>query len=156
MKIKRDEKDYEESNYRKKYREDPKKDFRCGYCKNMVPAESIGTAHRNHCPTCGYSRHIDNRTGHVNSTCKSLMAPVGLMWKSEGEISLVHLCLGCETIDYNRIAGDDNPEMILGIYQASANIEDKLVGLLSAQRITLILPEEEYMVRVRLFGQGDY
>lgn len=53
------------------------------------------------------------------------MEPVGLTFKAEGidkygkkrqgEIMLIFKCLMCGKVSNNRIAGDDNPEMILAI-----------------------------------------
>lgn len=138
---------------RKTHKDVIEDDFRCNYCKVMVSARAPGTAHRNHCPTCGYSRHVDERKGFRNSECQSLMEPVGLSWKGGGELALVHHCLGCDAIDYNRIAGDDNPIMLLGVYEQSRILEPRTVRLLAIEGISLIGPEEEYTIRSQLFGK---
>ncbi|MHA1687082.1 MAG: RNHCP domain-containing protein [Candidatus Heimdallarchaeaceae archaeon] len=139
--------------HREKQKDIEETDFRCGYCKLIVPAEAYGTAHRNHCPTCGYSKHVDERKGFRNSDCQSLMEPIGLSWKRSEEISLVHLCLGCNTIDKNRIAGDDNPLMLLEVYEKSKTLDPTIINLLATEGIELIKPEEEYKVKIRLFGK---
>lgn len=139
--------------YMKKRKDIEENDFRCGYCKLIVPAKAQGTVHRNHCPNCGYSKHVDERKGFRTSNCYSLMAPIGLSWKSGEEISLVHLCLRCDVIDKNRIAGDDNVLMIFEVYEKSKIIDPRINELLLVEGIELIKPEEEYKVRIQLFGK---
>ena len=36
--------------------------FRCKHCGLDVPMDAPGTAHRNHCPNCLWSRHLDDDT----------------------------------------------------------------------------------------------
>jgi hypothetical protein len=33
--------------------------FRCGHCGVEVSLDAPGTSHRNHCPSCLWSRHLD-------------------------------------------------------------------------------------------------
>ena len=33
--------------------------------------------------------------------------------RNDGEWALVHRCTGCSTVNVNRIAGDDNPLMLM-------------------------------------------
>jgi hypothetical protein len=87
--------------------------FRCGHCKLDVPEEAAGTAHRNHCPNCLWSRHLDDSPGDRASECGSLMEPIGITVRGGGEWVLVHRCTGCDEIHLNRTAGDDNPLMLL-------------------------------------------
>jgi DNA-directed RNA polymerase subunit RPC12/RpoP len=132
------------------------KDFRCGYCKNMVPADSPSTAHRNHCTYCGYSKHVDYIKGKRDSNCRSLMKPVALAWKGGGEITLVHLCLGCNDLNYNRISAEDNTEMILGVYETSKSLDSEIIKIINDKEIKLITPDEEEEVIKALFGKVPY
>lgn len=50
--------------------------FRCGHCRADVPTRAVGTEHRNHCPSCLWSRHVDHTPGDRASTCGSLMQPI--------------------------------------------------------------------------------
>jgi hypothetical protein len=69
----------------------------------------FGGHHRNHCPYCLFSLHVDGRTpGDRASDCGSRMAPVGVFARPNGEQVLVHRCLGCGFERHNRIAGDDD------------------------------------------------
>lgn len=83
--------------------------FRCRRCKTMVGTPISGGRHRNHCPLCLYSRHVDrSRPGDRLSDCRSMMQPVGLFTRGDGEQVLVHECRGCGVVRHNRVAADDN------------------------------------------------
>ena len=88
--------------------------FRCGNCRLDVSMHAPGTAHRNHCPTCLWSRHVDDDTpGDRASDCCSLMEPIGITVRGGGEWVLVHRCTGCDEVHLNRTAADDNPLPLL-------------------------------------------
>jgi hypothetical protein len=87
--------------------------FRCGNCRLDVSLDAVGTAHRNHCPNCLWSRHVDDSPGDRAAECGSLMEPIAISVRSGGEWVLVHRCRGCDEIHLNRSAGDDNPLMLM-------------------------------------------
>ncbi|QIS22827.1 RNHCP domain-containing protein [Nocardia terpenica] len=90
--------------------------FRCVGCRRGVPTHAPGTAHRNHCPTCLTSKHIDRRTpGDRAEPCGGRMIAVSLTTRDNGEWSLVHQCLACGVLKVNRIAGDDNALALMRI-----------------------------------------
>lgn len=90
--------------------------FRCGHCRSDVPTDAPGTAHRNHCPNCLWSRHLDDgRPGDRAADCGSLMEPIAITVRGDGEWVLVHRCGGCDEIHLNRSAGDDNPLLLLRV-----------------------------------------
>ncbi len=63
---------------------------------------------------CLYSRHVDgNRPGDRRGDCGSLMAPVGVVQRRNGEQLILHRCLGCQRERPNRVAADDNPVALL-------------------------------------------
>ncbi|GCE22589.1 hypothetical protein KDK_63890 [Dictyobacter kobayashii] len=43
------------------------------------------------------------------------MAPIGYFQRPNGEYVLVHRCLGCDFERFNRIAGDDNFDLVLNL-----------------------------------------
>jgi hypothetical protein len=100
--------------------------FKCGHCRQFIGAPIAGGRQRNHCPNCLYSRHVDDTMpGDRKSTCGSLMKPIGLMTRRNGEEVLIHECLGCGKQDPNRIAADDNPVLLESIpVVAGIGIED--------------------------------
>lgn len=84
--------------------------FRCRHCRAMVGPTLGGGRHRNHCPFCLHSRHVDDaRPGDRASECRATMAPVGVFVRPSGEQVLVHRCLGCGVERWNRVAADDHP-----------------------------------------------
>lgn len=89
--------------------------FVCLQCGFGVSSGEIGTRHRNHCPRCLYSLHVDLRIGDRLSECKGLMEPIGIWVQADGEWSVLHRCTRCGLIRANRIAGDDNEAVLLGL-----------------------------------------
>ena len=97
------------------YRADTQ-EFRCRRCKAMVGPPLWGGSHRNHCPFCLYSRHVDGRApGDRSASCGALMEPLGAFMRGKGEHVIVHRCLGCGFQRHNRIAGDDDYELVLAL-----------------------------------------
>jgi len=86
--------------------------FICKHCKKEVLYKAPGTRHRNHCPFCLHSFHVDKQVGDRRSACWGLMVPVGKIYKKDGEEVLVHECVKCGFIRKNRIAGDDSWELV--------------------------------------------
>lgn len=73
-----------------------------------------GGRHRNHCPFCLYSRHVDGRVpGDRTSECGGSMKPVAAFTRRNGEHAIVHRCVECGFERYNRIAADDDFVLVL-------------------------------------------
>jgi hypothetical protein len=88
--------------------------FRCRHCGLDVSIHAVGTAYRNHCPNCLWSRHLDDDSpGDRAADCGSLMEPIAISVRGDGEWVLVHRCTGCDVLHLNRSAGDDNPLLLL-------------------------------------------
>ena len=49
------------------------------------------------------------------------MKPIGLKFKYDGELMIVHKCLSCGKISNNRVAGDDFTDAILGLILQETN-----------------------------------
>jgi hypothetical protein len=74
----------------------------------------FGGRHRNHCPLCLTSRHVDRRRpGDRASPCRALMPAIGVTYRCDGEQMVVHRCNGCGIERQNRVAADDNPIALL-------------------------------------------
>ncbi|MFE9010669.1 RNHCP domain-containing protein [Streptomyces cyaneofuscatus] len=83
--------------------------FRCVGCRLDVSLVAPGTAHRNHCPSCLVSLHVDRRVpGDRAAGCGGRMTALSLSVRADGEWMLIHLCLTCDELSANRIAGDDH------------------------------------------------
>lgn len=92
----------------------PQKSFRCVHCHRDVDTSAVGTQHRNHCPYCLWSRHVDDaRPGDRGAECQASMEPIAISVRKDGEWVLIHRCNGCGVLDSNRTAGDDSPLLLL-------------------------------------------
>jgi hypothetical protein len=113
----RDERQFDECQPRpavKRLRPEHTQEFRCRHCRTFVGPVPSGGKHRNHCPVCLHSRHVDlSRPGDRLSPCGGTMAPIGVFSRSDGEYALVHRCLACGIERHNRIAADDDFELVL-------------------------------------------
>jgi hypothetical protein len=87
--------------------------FRCVNCRLDVPTDAPGTQHRNHCPACLWSRHVDERPGDRAADCGSGMEPIAIAVRGSGEWLVIHRCTGCGELKSNRSAGDDSPLLLL-------------------------------------------
>lgn len=132
--------------------------FRCSHCKQFVVINDLmGTANRNHCNYCLWSKHVDVSKGDRRATCHGGMAPIGLTFKHEGfnrtgEIMLIHLCSVCQKISINRIARDDFENNILDVFKQSLKLDKKTTSRLDRQGIHLLSKVDGKMVTIQLFG----
>jgi len=89
--------------------------FVCKNCRLMVPGAAPGTQHRNHCPGCLYSLHVDMDPGDRLSACHGLMEPIAVWVRKGAEWAIVHRCRKCGALRTNRIAGDDNELLLMSL-----------------------------------------
>ena len=90
--------------------------FRCRHCRLDVSTRAPGTRHRNHCPSCLWSRHVDDDVpGDRDADCAGSMEPIAVCVRENGEWALIHRCGGCSTVRVNSIASDDNPLLLMRI-----------------------------------------
>jgi hypothetical protein len=137
--------------------------FKCCRCKAWVESdpEVCGVKHRNHCPYCLISRHVDElKTGDRRSDCRAAMRPIGLTLKrshnkyavDDGELMLIHQCLGCGKLSINRIAADDNAERLLVVFDRSGELDAPLLEQIGDQGIRLLGMDDLNIVLSRLYG----
>ena len=94
----------------------PDQSFTCGHCERFVGVLPSGGHHRNHCPYCLYSRHVDAiKSGDRLSGCGGLMAPIGAFQRQNGEHVIVHHCERCGFERFNRIQADDDFDLVLSL-----------------------------------------
>ena len=89
--------------------------FICRHCRKPVSPECAGTQHRNHCPQCLSSLHLDNRPGDRASRCGGVMEPIGVWVRKGGEWAIIHRCRVCGVLSSNRIAADDNAMLLMSL-----------------------------------------
>ncbi len=96
--------------------------FKCVHCRAFIGPTVSGGKHRNHCPLCLYSRHVDGgRPGDRASDCGAKMAPVARFTRPNGEPMILHRCLGCGFERNNRLAADDNMYLFEELPEAVSN-----------------------------------
>lgn len=89
--------------------------FTCKVCGRTVVWQGAGSDHRNHCPNCLSSLHVDNEPGDRGSDCGGYMDPVAVWVKKNGEWAVIHRCRVCGKFTSNRVAADDNPMKLMSI-----------------------------------------
>lgn len=89
--------------------------FICKVCGREVIPENAGSDHRNHCPNCLSSLHLDVEPGDRESGCGGIMEPIAVWVRNGGEWAIIHRCKRCKTLSSNRIAADDNPMKLMSI-----------------------------------------
>lgn len=89
--------------------------FVCKVCGTLVVPDGAGSRHRNHCPKCLSSVHVDDKPGDRASLCNGIMEPVSVWVRQGGEWAIIHRCRLCGTFSSNRVAADDNPLLLMSI-----------------------------------------
>ena len=89
--------------------------FICKNCGRTVVETGAGTNHRNHCPYCLASQHLDNKPGDRQADCGGLMEAVAVWIRKNGEWAIIHRCKICGELHSNRIAADDNPLKLMSL-----------------------------------------
>jgi len=137
--------------------------FQCIHCNKQIPIHPyMGTSHRNHCPFCLWSKHVDEqKAGDRLSQCQEEMEPIGLTFKHEridkygkqkqGELIIVHICTKCGKININRIAGDDDEKIILSLLNQT-DVSKEALASLKALKIDILGKQENSQVQKQLFG----
>ena len=89
--------------------------FICKVCGRPVVSAGAGSEHRNHCPNCLCSLHVDETPGDRASDCGGIMEPIGVWVRKGGEWAIIHRCRRCGKLCSNRSAADDNPMKLMSI-----------------------------------------
>lgn len=71
---------------------------------------------RNHCSQCLCSIHVDLEVpGDRASDCFGVMTPSAISYNSKKGYMIVHKCIKCAKIIKNKLAPDDNMELVAKI-----------------------------------------
>lgn len=84
--------------------------FICENCGNEV--NKLNYTARDHCPFCLYSKHLDINPGDRLNECKGLMQPISIE-KYKDTYKIIYKCLKCNKYHKNKIALDDNMDLII-------------------------------------------
>ena len=69
--------------------------FTCKVCGRLCTPENAGSGHRNHCPNCLSSLHVDIEPGDRASDCGGIMEPIAVWVRKGGEWAIIHRCMRC-------------------------------------------------------------
>ena len=98
------------------YKDHPCSDtFECKHCGRTVVPQGAGSDHRNHCPYCLFSQHLDITPGDREADCGGVMEPIAVWVRKNGEWAIIHRCKVCGALSSNRIAADDNPMKLMSL-----------------------------------------
>ena len=89
--------------------------FKCKHCDRLVVSAGAGSDHRNHCPYCLTSMHLDDEPGDREADCGGAMEAIGVWVRKGGEWAIIHRCRICGHLSSNRCAADDNPVMLMSV-----------------------------------------
>lgn len=87
--------------------------FVCEHCGNEV--KPLGYSCRNHCPKCLYSKHVDKEPGDRAEECRGMLKPIGMENNPKKGYVIIYKCEKCGAIRKNKMAEDDNFELLLDI-----------------------------------------
>ena len=65
--------------------------FTCAVCGRTVTSAGAGSLHRNHCPYCLSSVHLDDQPGDRAAECGGIMEIVGVWVRKSGEGAIIPL-----------------------------------------------------------------
>ncbi len=139
--------------------------FSCGHCGFKVSTSNFGDPHhRNHCPNCLWSRHLDIETGDRRALCQGLMEPLALMLKNEGydkfgkkktgELMIVHRCQKCGKLNFNRLYIDDNEEAVIQVLKKSVHLNPEIKKELNQAHIEILDLKDYNLVAEALWGKS--
>ena len=88
-------------------------EFICENCGNKV--EKLGYTSRDHCNKCLYSKHVDKNPGDRAEECHGILEPIDIEINSKKGYVIIYKCKKCGAIRKNKMANDDNMEVVYSI-----------------------------------------
>ena len=85
--------------------------FICENCGRQV--KPLGYSCRNDCPYCLHCKHVDINPGDRQEQCHGILEPIGLELNSKKGYIIIFRCKKCGKIRKNKIAKDDNMDLII-------------------------------------------
>ncbi len=89
--------------------------FICKVCGRLVVSQGAGSGHRNHCPNCLTSLHVDIQPGDRESDCGGYMDSIAVWVRNNGEWAIIHRCRRCGALSSNCVAADDNSVKLMSL-----------------------------------------
>ena len=63
--------------------------FNCRVCSRLVTPGGAGCEHRNHCPNCLSSLHVDVEPGDREADCGGIMDAIAVWVRKDGEWAII-------------------------------------------------------------------
>lgn len=79
--------------------------------------KNFGYSCRNHCTYCLYSKHVDKNPGDREEECHGMLEPIDIEINAKKGYVIVFKCKRCGAIRRNKVAEDDNMEIVYKIVQ---------------------------------------
>ncbi len=95
-------------------------EFICENCGKKV--NKLGYSCRNHCNYCLHSKHVDINPGDRKEQCKGILEPIGIEINNKKGYVIVFKCKKCGAIRKNKVAEDDNMDLIIKLSVNKNNI----------------------------------
>lgn len=67
---------------------------------------------------------------------------------------LIHDCIECKSLSINRIAADDDPEIVLSVYEALLTFSHQIQVLYEQHGILTLNADDTEIVYTQLYGQN--
>ena len=87
--------------------------FTCEVCNKEI--KRLEVTARDHCPYCLCSKHVDINPGDRNANCGGILEPIDIEKCKKDTLKIIYKCNKCGIIKKNKIANDDNFDLILEI-----------------------------------------
>ena len=87
--------------------------FMCDVCKREV--QKLNYTARDHCPYCLSSKHVDINPGDRAANCGGVLIPIDIEKSKKDSLKIIYKCDKCGIIKKNRVADDDDYDLILQI-----------------------------------------
>ena len=92
--------------------------FVCQVCGMKV--EPLNYTARDHCPNCLCSIHVDDNPGDRLCKCFGILKPIGIEKGKKDDLKIIYRCSLCGMIKKNKMARDDNFDLVLEIMSKEA------------------------------------
>jgi len=72
---------------------------------------------------------------------------------ARGELMLIHECVECKSLSINRIAADDDSEMVMTVFQESLTLGHQIHALYQEHGIVILHLDDKELVHTQLYGR---
>ena len=111
--------------------------FTCKVCGRVCTPQGAGTDHRNHCPNCLSSLHVDIEPGDRESSCGGIMEPISELTRGKTIITIAHRLATIRNADQILVVDDGriaergtHAELVQqdGLYKCFTSIRERAEG----------------------------